>query len=49
MDYDTVLRRLNLCPDLDLVPAPASEAGGVIPWPGIDPETSFRLVKSLVS
>ena len=41
VDQDTVLRHMNLAPDLDLVPAPAPEDWGVIPWPGIDPDTDF--------
>ena len=41
VDHDTVLRHMNLCPDLDLVPAPSKEAWGVIPWPGIDSDTGF--------
>ena len=45
VDHDTVLRHMNLCPDVDLVPAPSKEAWGVIPWPGIDPETSFSFDK----
>ena len=31
----------HLAPDLDLVPAPSPEDWGVIPWPGIDPDTDF--------
>ena len=45
VDHDTVLRHMNLCPDVDLVPATSKEAWGVIPWPGIDPETSFSFDK----
>ena len=41
VDYETVMRHMNLSPDLDLVPDPGHEDWGVIPWPGIDPDTEF--------
>jgi len=41
VDHDTVLRHMALAPDLDLVKPPQQEDWGVIPWPGIDPDTQF--------
>ena len=41
IDQELVLSHLGLAPDLELVKAVAPEAPGVIPWPGIDPETPF--------
>jgi len=41
VDHDTVLCHMSLSPELDLVKAPQQEDWGVIPWPGIDPDTQF--------
>ena len=41
IDQELVLSHLGLAPDLEMVKVVAPEAPGVIPWPGIDPETQF--------
>jgi len=41
VDHDTVLRHMSLCPDLDMVQPTQEEEWGVIPWPGMDPDTQF--------
>ena len=41
IDQELVLSHLGLAPDLELVKVVPPEAPGVIPWPGIDPETQF--------
>ena len=41
VDYETVLRHLSLSPDLEVIKPVQPEEWGVIPWPGIDPDTDF--------